>query len=289
MLSFLCIALRHPGHSRRSRGTTVVRGVLEAAGSTSRTPLTMSATRTPETVSDKSEAVGHGAGMLAAPSAHEVYHRSLPGPSVQKLMGTSALAEPSRIEGSGVEATQHHVSDVEQQQMLHTNAMVGAREDEEAGRFRIPRLRTRHRNLLAATSEDLARGSVQEPMSQLCLDTIISTWLDFKHHCDQTDGHPLKLLFCKHCGEFFSWLDSWKRHQKKRPPTCYGVSPEEAQAKRTATMQAHDAMPEELKSLGTNGEAWTPFRQRIAKMFPKDPKSAKKGSQQQSQIKGPDV
>jgi hypothetical protein len=52
---------------------------------------------------------------------------------------------------------------------------------------------------------------------------------------------------------------SCKRHAKKRPPTYYGVSPEEAQAKRTATMQAHDAMPEELKSLGTNGEAWTPF------------------------------
>ena len=226
---------------KKAKGDTVVRGVLEAAGTTSRAPL-KSATRTPDNVSDISDALGRGAGMLAAPSTHEVYHQPLPGPSVQKLTGTSALGEPSRIEGSGVEATQHHASDVEQQQMLHTNAMVGATEDEEAGRFRIPRLRTRHKNLLAATPEDLARGSVQELQCRLCPDTILSTWLDFKNHCDQTDGDLLKLLFFEHCREFFSRLASCKRHAKKRPPTCYGVSPEEAQAKRTATMQAHGAM-----------------------------------------------
>jgi hypothetical protein len=239
-----------------------------------------SATRTPVGILDTSEAVGRGVGMLAAPSAHEVYHQLPPGPSVQKLMGTNALGEPSQIEGSAVEGTQHHASDVVQQQVLHTNAMVGEREDEERARFRIPRLRTRHRNLLAATSEDLARGSVQEPKCRLCPDTSIGSWVDFKRHCDFTDAHPLKLSFCEHCGDFFSRQDSCKRHEKNRPPMCYAVSPEEAQAKRIAMTQAHDAFLEELKTLGTNGEALTPFWQRIP---------TKKGSRQQSQIKGPNV
>jgi hypothetical protein len=218
--------------------------------------------------------------MLAAPNAHEVYHQFLPGPSVQMLVGTNVPGEPSRIEGSGVDVAQHYASGVVQQQ-------VGEREGQERARFRIPkRLSQRHRSLLVATSEDLACRTVQELKCRLCPGTGISNWGDFKRHCDTTEAHPLKISFCKYCGDFFARSDALKRHQKRRPATCHGVSLAEAQAKRTATKHAHDAFLGELESLGTTEEAWTPFSQRITEMLTN---SAKRGSRQQSRIKGPDA
>ena len=277
---------RRPRPLKKVKGKTVASGVLEAAGSTSRAPL-KSATETPVEVSAISEAVGRGAGMLAAPNAHEVYHQLLPGPSVQELAGTIALGEPSQIEGSEVEATQHYASGVVQKQVLYGNAKVGERVDQERARFRIPkRLRQRHRSLLVATSEDLARETVQELKCRLCPGTGIGNWEDFKRHCDFTEAHPLKISFCKHCGDYFARSDSLKRHLKKRPPTCHDVSKAEAEAKRTATKQAHDAFLGELESLGTSGEAWTPFSQRITEMLHK---SAKRGSRQQCRIKVPNA
>ena len=171
-----------------------------------------------------------------------------------------------------MEATQH-------------NAKVGEMEDEERARFCIPkRLSQRHRNFLATTSEDVARETVQELMCRLCPGTGIGSWEDFKRHCDFMDAHPLKISFCEDYRDFFAQPDSLKRHQNKPPPTCCNVSPDEAKAKRTATKQAHDAFLEELESLGTNGETWTPFSQRITEMFPE---SAKRGSRQQCRTNGP--
>jgi hypothetical protein len=277
---------RRPRPFKKVKGKTVARGVLEAAGSTSRAPL-KSATKTPGEFSDTSEAVGRGAGMLAAPSGHEVYHQLLPGPSVQMLVGTTVSGEPSPIEGSEVEATQHYTNGVVQPPVLYSNAGVGEREDQERTRFRIPkRLSERHRSLLVASSEDLARGTVRELKCRLCPGTGISNWGDFKRHCDTMEAHPLKISFCKYCGDFFARSDALKRHQQRRPATCHGVSLAEAQAKRTATKQAHDAFLGELESLGTSGEAWTPFSQRITEMLTN---SAKRGSRQQSRIKGPNL
>jgi hypothetical protein len=275
-----------PRPLKKVKGKLVNRGVLEAAGSTSRVPP-KSATETPEEISNIFEAVGRGAGMLAAPNVHEVYHQFLPGPSVQELAGTTAPGEPSRIEGSEVGATQHYASGVVHPQVLDSSARVGEREDQERGRFRIPkRLSQRHKSLLVATSEDLARGTVQELKCRLCPGTGISNWGDFKRHCDTMEAHPLKISFCKYCGDFFARSDALKRHQKRRPATCHGVSLAEAQAKRTTTKQAHDAFLGELESLGTSGGAWTPFSQRITEMLTN---SAKRGSRQQSRIKGPDA
>jgi len=143
-------------------------------------------------------------------------------------------------------------------------------------------------SLLAATSEDLARETVRELKCRLCPGTGISSWEDFKRHCDFMEAHPLKISFCEHCRDFFARSDALRRHEDKPPPTCRDFSPDEAKAKCTATKQAHDAFLEELESLGTSGETWTPFSQRIIEMFPKS-KSAKRGSRQQSQIKDPNA
>ena len=78
------------GPTRRAKREMRRDGVLETAGSTSRARQ-KPADRTSTEINDISEAPGRGAGKLAAPIAHEVYHQFLPGPSIQEaLMGTTA-------------------------------------------------------------------------------------------------------------------------------------------------------------------------------------------------------
>ena len=66
------------GPTRRAKRKMKRNRVLEAAGSIRRARQ-KPADRTPTGISDISEATGRGAGMLAAPIAHEVYHQFLPG------------------------------------------------------------------------------------------------------------------------------------------------------------------------------------------------------------------
>jgi hypothetical protein len=68
-----CVQTVNNGHSgpcRRVKRRLATNGALEAAGSTSRPR----GTRTPVRLNRKFEAVGRGAGRLAAPSAHELYY-----------------------------------------------------------------------------------------------------------------------------------------------------------------------------------------------------------------------
>ena len=66
------------GPTRRAKRKMKRNGVLEVAGSTMRS-YQKPTDRTPTGITDISEATRRGAGMLAAPIAHEVYHQSLPG------------------------------------------------------------------------------------------------------------------------------------------------------------------------------------------------------------------
>src|SRR5712691_8611088 len=108
---------------RRVKRRTGVDGVLEAAGSTSRA-CQKPADRAPVSIDNKSEAAGRGAGMLAAPIAHEIYHQFLPGPSVQEaLMGTTAQGQSPWVE----EREESIITDitgnaVEQQDVVNTAA-----------------------------------------------------------------------------------------------------------------------------------------------------------------------
>jgi len=272
-----------PRPHKKAKGKMADRGVLEAAGSTSRARH-KSSTKTPTVINAKFKAAGRGAGRLAAPNAQGVYHQSLPGPSVRKeLVGTTVQDQLSWVEGSEEEVTGHYTSGVVQQQVLSNRAMDGERDQ-----FQFPkRLGQRHRSLLDATSGDLARGTVQGLKCRLCPDAGFRNWESFKRHCDLMEAHPLKISFCGDCGDFFARSDSLVRHQENRPPECLGVTPAEAKAKHTETKKVHDAFQETLeKCLGTSGETWTPFSQIIKAMFPK---SSKVGSRQQCRIKAPEA
>jgi hypothetical protein len=271
---------------KKAKGQMAHRGVLEAAGSTSRARH-KSSTKTPIAIDRKFEAAGCRAGRLTAPNTQEVYYQSLPGPSVQKeSVGTTTQDQLSWFEGTEEEVTRHCKSGVVQRQVLSNRAVDG--EDGERNHFQIPkRLGQRHRSLLDATSDDLARGTVQGLKCRLCPDAGFRNWEYFKRHCDLMEAHPLKISFCEDCGDFFARSDSLVRHQDNRPPECFGVTPAEAEAKRTETEKVHVAFQETLeKCLGTSGETWTPFSQIIKAMFPK---SSKMGSRQQCRIKAPNA
>jgi hypothetical protein len=167
---------------------------------------------------------------------------------------------------------------------LHTDSQSSVLSCGEG--FMIPkRLRPRHRGLLQATSEDWERGTIDVLKCRLCPSAAFGNWEDFKRHCDFSEAHPVKIMFCEHCGDFFARMDSLKRHQASRPPECLSVNPTEAEAKQRETNKVYEAYKEKLEEyLKNDEEVGTPFAQIIKEMFPN---SSKRGSRQQNRLKVP--
>jgi hypothetical protein len=199
------------------------------------------------------------------------------------LIGYTAQGERSRIEGSEAELTQHYASSVVQQQDTRLSAKDGERENDG---FKITRrLGQRHRDLLRATSDDWARGTVDVLKCQLCPDAAFANWEDYKRHCNFSEAHPLDIDFCKYCGDFFARTDSLKRHQTSRPPECLSATPTEADVKRQVTNEAYETFKNKLEGfLRGEEEVWTPFGQIIKDLLPS---TSKRGSRQQSRLKAP--
>jgi hypothetical protein len=275
-----------PYTPKRVKRKLMLNGVLEATGFTSRIPQ-KPANRTLTRSGKDSEAAERRASKLAAPNAQGVSYQSLPGPRVQKdLVGTTVQGKLPWVEESEKETIWYYAGSVVQQQRNSKSAMDRGRErrDGEKAHFEIPkRLSQRHKSLLEATSEDLAREEVRELKCRMCPNAGFSNWEDFKRHCDLMEAHPLKILFCKHCGDFFARSDSLERHHKHRPPECFDVSPTEAEAKRTETKRVHEAFKEKLEQcLESDKAIGTPFAQIIKAMYPN---SSKRGSRQQRRLK----
>jgi hypothetical protein len=268
---------------KRSKRNMATSGVLGAAGSTSRAHH-KSATRTPEVMNCKSKAVRRGAGKLTALNAYEVYDQSPLGSSVQRvLMETIAQGKLPWYEGSEDELKEQDTSSAMEQQDTAISAKNGEREDEA---FRIPkRLSERHRGFLLAMSDDWGSGTVGLLKCWFCPGAAFGNWEDFKRHCDFSEAHPLKIMFCEHCGDYFAWMDSLKRHQTSRPPECLSVTLIEAEVKRRETNKVYEAYKEKLEEcLKNDEEIRNPFAQIIKEMFPN---SSKRGSQQQNRLKVP--
>jgi hypothetical protein len=146
-------------------------------------------------------------------------------------------------------------------------------------------IKERYRALLRGTSADWESGVtvIRQLKCQLCPGANFSNWEDFKRHCNTMEAHPLKILFCRYCGDFFARTDSLERHQRSRPPECFDITPDEAEAKRRETKRVHEVFKERLeRCLKTNEEIGTPFAQIIREMYPN---SSKRGSRQQSRLK----
>jgi hypothetical protein len=227
--------------------------------------------------------------MLAPLYAHEVYHRYLPGPSIQESTELTAQERLPRVEGRERHVTGQHenTSTAVQPQEIISSKRDKRHEGARGDLFRIPkRLSERYRGLLKATPEDWARGAVRERKCRLCPDAGFSKWEDFKRHCDLMEAHPRRISFCPDCGDFFARGDSLARHCKNRPPECLGATKEEAQSKQKETERVHGEFLEKLeRCLGTEEGIETPFAQIIKDMFPG---SSKRGSRQQSRLKVPE-
>jgi hypothetical protein len=209
-----------PTNSNRKKRMREI-GVLDAAGPSSRARHKPAA-RTPSRFNNPSKTAGRGVGMLAAPTAHEVDHQSLPGPSVQQeLVWPTAPETSTWVEGSAEGEAYHHNSlGVPKQEVVVEHEQTGG------GLFKIPRrLKERHRALLETTEVGWKRGAVDALKCRLCPGADFSDLDDFKHHCDTAEAHPAKISFCDRCGDFFARGDALIRHKKKPPTECTSVGP----------------------------------------------------------------
>ena len=269
---------------RRVKRRTGANGVLEAAESTSRAHK-KPATETPASINDKSEAARRGAGMLAAPTAHEVYHQYLPGPSVQEaLVGTTAQGQLPWVEGREENATLDVAGNaVGQQDVVNTAADEEGGDAVEEG-FRIPAgLTERTQLLLMATPEERARGVVPRPRCVICPGARFSTWDIFIRHCGQSEAHPVSVEHCRFCADFFARGEARERHEKMPPANCTIISPAEAEVKRRVTKQVLEGFERDLIAhLRFGTPLGEPFVRRMMRFFPK---SAKRGSRGQNRLK----
>ena len=156
-------------------------------------------TRVPTNNNDTSKEAGRGTEGLAIPNVQGVYHRSLLGSSFQQgwVVTTEQGQQLPGIE-ERVEESMQHTASTEWQ--------------EEGHLFEIPSDFEGFDMLLAATEADWTRRAVNEIKCRLCPDSEFSKWDVFKHLCRTTEAHPLEILFCEHCGDFFACSDSLTRH-----------------------------------------------------------------------------
>ena len=237
-------------------------------------------------IKGKSEAAGRGAGMLAVPIAHEVYHQSQPGPSVQEaLVGTTAQGQSPWVEGREENATLDVAGNAAGQQDVVNTAADEQGEDAVEEGFRIPAagLTERTQLLLKATPEERARGVVPAPRCVICPGARFTTWETFIRHCKQSEAHPVDVDFCKFCADFFARTEAKERHEKMPPARCTIVSPAEAEAKQRVTKQVLEGFERDLIAhLRFGTPLGEPFVQRMRRFFPK---SSKRGSREQNRLK----
>jgi hypothetical protein len=215
------------------------------------------------TINCEPKEAGRGAERLATWNPQGIHHQPLLGPSFQQGWAVEPAEEqPPSVEGS-VEVDVVQLTDI-----------VGQQEQQRA--IDIPsKMSPEHKGLLAASEVDWRKRSIAEIKCRLCPETHLKKWEDFKRHCNSTEKHPLKIVFCGKCGDYFARPDSLKRHLKSPPAECKSVKPRKAEGKREATQTAHEQFIGKLKRFVETGEEiGEPFCDIIKRMFPD---SSKKG------------
>lgn len=219
-----------------------------------------------------------GAEMLTTPNRQRVHNQLLLGPSFQQGWAVEAAdGQLSWFEGSVEEEAGHkNNSTVQQQQKEQAKA-----KDKP---FEIPKnIKTRHKALLAATEADWARGTIREIKCRICPDTELTTWDDFKRHCDTVEAHPLKIFFCDDCGNFFTRKDSLKRHRKNLLAACFSVTREKAAEKRREMQKLHEQFRTRLvRGLEKGENIGMPFSQIIKEKYPESSKKTTGGGRKKA-------
>jgi hypothetical protein len=275
------LRLREKGKTKVA--TTV--GVLKVAGSTNRTdrkPAVKALTR----INPTSKAVGYRAGVLMTPSAHRGSNQLLHVPSVQQESTAIATQESPSVEGGTQGATRSQSNSIVQEEAEVFSMENGTSEETKDNVFHIPkRLKEDYRLFLEATSKEFEQGTLHVVKCKLCPGVTFKTWDHFTRHCKTAELHPLKLLFCDHCGDFFARRDSLRRHSNNRASECDDISQQEAEGKRNETRAIHRVFLNNTKAyLETNEGTWTPFAQVIKKKYPNSSKRLKRGIGHQSRL-----
>lgn len=256
---------------RKTEVTTAIK--VSEAGESKRRAHRKPALKAHTSVNTKSRAVGYKADMPMTPSAHGGGDQCLHVPSVQQEpTAMTTREELPLLEGSMQGATSGQSDTMVQQE----GAEVYSIELKATKNNLSKRHKEVYKLFLDATSEDFERGTLHVYKCKLCHGANFTTWDHFMRHCKSAESHPLRLLFCDQCGDFFARGDSLKRHSVNRPPECHDISQQEAEAKRNETKSIHREFLNNTKAyLETNQGTWTPFAQ-IVKKYPNSSKRLKR-------------
>ena len=248
---------------KRARGSNAD-AILQSTRSVARTSYKPVA-RIPQTkINYEPKEAGRGAERLATPNPQEIHHRSLQGPSFQQgWVVEPAEGQTTLVEGSVEVEVVYPISSSEQQQQ----------QQQGVKKFPFPKtFKPVHKALLASTPQDWSDGGINQIKCKLCPDTELKGWEEFKRHCGTAEAHPLNIMFCDNCGDFFARSDSLERHRAKPPAECRRFTPErrkEADKKHEETQKVHDEFMESLKRFVVTGEdIGMPFCEIIKEMYP---------------------
>ena len=138
----------------------------------------------------------------------------------------------------------------------HDQLRTGGNTEGSDSLYEIPsNLTKRQQSMLRTTEDDLRRRSVLTIECRLCPDTTLGSWQIFQRHCDTSEDHPVEIIFCERCGDYFGRRDSLKRHQKRRNQDgCRMTSRREAERKITETQQLFDDFNLRMEECMETGE-----------------------------------
>ena len=251
-------------------------GILEAGELTNSTGP-KPAVKAPVWVDTASEALVFRTEMPSILNAQGGSDRPLQEPSVQQVLTDMTAQErlPSAKRCvQGATQDHHNIMMQQEEEEDHSVEEDGRLEAMKNNLFYIPkRLNKDYKPFLEATSEDFARGTLDELKCKLCPASDFTTWDGFTRHCTTAEAHPREIFFCGYCGDFFARYDSLQRHSENQPPECLRVSPREAEDKSVETKRIHEEFKKNLKvHLETNEENWKPFAQVIKEKYPESSK-----------------
>jgi hypothetical protein len=227
---------------------------------------------TPAGVNTTPNAIGSQADTLVTLTARGCCDQPLQVPRVQEAsMATTSQEKVPSVKGSMKGATRDRSSGM-------GNKLKSTKENLRP--LYIPkRPKEIYRLFLNATPKEIEQRTLDVLKCKLCPEVNFTTWDHFTRHCRTSEAHPLQIVFCSRCGDFFTRRDVLERHRINRASECSGISQDNVDTKCNETRQVHQRYKLKMKDyLRTNQmqEKWRCFADVMKDRYPDSSKKRRR-------------